>query len=356
MNNKRLTAMLGLLLAGGMSGTASAEVALYGQIDVSIDAVDRDNVGNSRDINLGSNTSAIGVKGSEDLGNGLNAFFKIEYQTDVANDNNGDGWNGRDQYLGMGTDRFGKLTLGTMSTAYKSDAKALDPMYRTRIEARSVGMQSILHKGKGEEGEGRATNTARYDTPNFAGFSATGHYTFDSDANDGNDDDPWGAGMRYQRGNIYAFADYITNGGSGDSDAWQFGGKYTWGAANFWGMYEVDGGLISTQTWGTNNDGDGADVWTLGASYDFLGALLAFRYGQSKDGNFSSGGQQIHTEYNTWSLSGQYKFSKRTQMYAGFSEQDCDKGNQGSTVVNDLKFCQVPGEDDIFTLGMRHNF
>ena len=355
MNSKRLRVVLGCLLAG-MAGVAGADVKLYGQLDVSVDSVDRDNVGDSSDINLGSNTSAIGVKGSEDLGNGLNAFFKVEYQTDMVNDKNGDGWNGRDQYLGMGS-RFGRLYGGTMSTAYKSDASALDPMYRTRIQSRNVGLQSLLHSGKGEDGQGRATNTVRYDSPVFfSGLSGSAHYTLDSNANDGNDDNPWGAGARYKRGNIYAFADYITNSRSGDSDAWQFGGKYTWGSANFWGMYEIDGGLISTNTWGTDNNGDGADVWTAGASYEIFGALLAFSYGQGLDGDAKAGGQDIKTEYNTWRLSGQYAFSKRTKIYGGFSEQDCNRGNQGSPVVNDMKFCQVPGEDDIFTLGMRHNF
>ena len=75
MNKKFIVTAMGLVLAGGM-GFANADVKLYGQLDVSIDATDVD--GGEDDVNMGSNRSAIGVKGSEDLGNGMSAFFKVE--------------------------------------------------------------------------------------------------------------------------------------------------------------------------------------------------------------------------------------------------------------------------------------
>ncbi len=86
-------------------GLASADVKLYGKMTVEMDAVDSDvstgdlngtAAGFSDDINLNSNTSSIGVKGSEDLGNGMSAFFKMEYQSDVTE---GGSLSGRDQYL-----------------------------------------------------------------------------------------------------------------------------------------------------------------------------------------------------------------------------------------------------------------
>ena len=153
MNKKLLATAVGLVLAGGM-GLASADVKLYGQIDVSVDGFD-DEQTDTDDVNLNSNTSAIGVKGSEDLGNGMEAFFKVEYQTDITNDSGGNGWNGRDQYIGLGHEAAGKLAFGTMSTAYKAQAAKIDPFYRTSLQARDIGLQSALHSGKGEEGQGR---------------------------------------------------------------------------------------------------------------------------------------------------------------------------------------------------------
>ena len=80
MNKKLIVSAMGLVLAGGM-GLASADVKLYGQIDLSLDATDSDAPNYQDDINMNSNQSAFGIKGSEDLGNGMSAFFKLEYQT-----------------------------------------------------------------------------------------------------------------------------------------------------------------------------------------------------------------------------------------------------------------------------------
>jgi len=70
MIKKLLPTMIGAALVGGMA-PAVADVTVFGHIDTSIDYEDR---GDSR-TNLNSNTSSIGFKGSEDLGNGLKAIF-----------------------------------------------------------------------------------------------------------------------------------------------------------------------------------------------------------------------------------------------------------------------------------------
>ena len=88
---------------------------------------------------MNSNTSSIGVKGSEDLGNGMSAFFKMEYQSDITE---GGALVGRDQYIGLKMERFGKLTFGTTSTAYKSPGSKIDAFYRTNLQSRGTGLQS----------------------------------------------------------------------------------------------------------------------------------------------------------------------------------------------------------------------
>ena len=59
MNKKLLATAVGLVLAGGM-GLASADVKLYGQIDVSIDGFD-DEQTDTDDTNLNSNTIAANI-------------------------------------------------------------------------------------------------------------------------------------------------------------------------------------------------------------------------------------------------------------------------------------------------------
>jgi len=355
MNKKIIVTAMGLVLAGGM-GLANADGKVYGQLDMSIDSVDIDGVGD--DINMGSNRSAVGFKGTEDIGDGLKAFFKVEYQTDLDDEGFGpgnyeddtsnnkvngagkaNGWKGRDQYIGLKMEGFGKLTFGQMSTAYKSPAAKIDPFYRTRNQSRNIGLQSALHKGKGEEGQGRATNTVRYDSPNFSGVNVFGTYTFDNDESDGENDDPYSLGVSYKGGGIYAFASYLTTDTGGDDDASQIGIKYTMGSASVWGMYEFDGGLIN------GGLGDGADIFNVGASYTIGNNLVSFDYAEGDDVDLNGGGK-LDTSYSTWRIGGYHKFSNRTRVYATFSQRDND-----ATVGSFTK-----GETDIFSLGMRHNF
>ncbi len=388
MNKNVLITAMSLAMLGGMS-LASADVTLYGQIDLSIDYFDDGN--NNDDINMGANRSSVGVKGTEDLGNGMAAFFKLEWQVDVDDadrskssfneDETSGGFTGRDQFIGLAFERFGKLTFGTMSTAYKSDGAKLDPMYRTRIQMRNTGIQSVLHKGKGDSGQGRATNTVRYDTPSWNGFSATGHYTLDNDKDAGgvkvkqnadgslstdssSDDNPYGGGLRWKGGNLYAFADFVTNNQSGDSDAWQVGAKFNFlEAFAVWAMFEKDDGLISTQTWGTGNNADGADIYNLGASWSRGNNTIsaAYAYSDSDDPRVAKKGTapakfKLNTEYQSYQISAQHKFSNRTKIYTGFSVLDCDGGNAGA--ANKVAFCKSDNDDKekLFTVGMRHNF
>ena len=368
MNKKLLATAVGLVLAGGM-GLASADVRLYGQIDVSIDAYDQDHIDvngvrvaeGGDDVNMRSNTSAIGVKGSEDLGNGMEAFFKVEYQADIVD---GGAWTGRDQYIGLGHEVVGKLAFGTMSTAYKAQAAKIDPFYRTSLQARDgrVGLQSALHSGKGEEGQGRATNTVGYSSPNWGGFGLLATYTLDSDENDGppgaggvpaatkEDDDPWSVGASFSGlGGLYAFVSYVTTNSSGDDDATQIGAQYTMGAFEVHGIYEMDGGLITLRQYGssefntgtgnstTSGSGDGADVWSVGGSFTIGNNVIGADYGQSDE---AADPTVLNDDYKSWRVGAYHKFSERTRVYVGYAGAD----------RSDL--------DDVslFSVGARHNF
>ncbi len=338
MNKKLLATAVGLVLAGGM-GLASADVKLYGQLDLSINYVDED--GGGDDTNMESNQSAVGVKGAEDLGNGLEAFFKVEYQADI--DDTG-AWTGRDQYIGLGTEGFGKLKFGTSSTAYKAPASKLDAFYRTSLQARGIGLQSTLHAGKGEEGQGRATNAIFYNSPNWAGLNLFGHYTLDDTEADGEDDDPWSVGASYKGGGFYGFASYLTTQGGGDDDAWQVGLQYKLDAFEVHGIYEGDGGLITLNQYGGNapgeinqGSGDGADVWSIGGTWTIGNNLIGADFGQGDEADDPA---IVDDDYDVWRIAAYHKFSDRTRVYTGYANFDPSDGN----------------EIDLFSVSLRHNF
>ena len=257
MMKKQLPILMVAALAGAMS-IASADVSVFGHIDTSVDYEDADGGGGDF-INMNCTTCSVGFKGSEDLGNGLKAMFKIDFQYDTTERDKG--LTDRDQWLGLGG-VFGQLRVGTISTVYKSHGAMLDPIYRTALQQRDRGLQSDLHRGAGEEGQGRATNTLRYDSPTWNGLGAGAHYTVQTeDQDDPNADSPWGIGGQWQGGAFLVFADYITSDAGGDDSAWKVGGKYDLSIFSFFAQYEGDNGLISARGDNqTDGSGDGANT------------------------------------------------------------------------------------------------
>jgi len=362
MKQKLLVTALGVALAGGWS-VANADVQLYGQFDMSIDSQDV-NGGGHNDINMNSNSSAIGVQGAEDLGGGLKAIFQAEWQVDLDDSEqskssfnelesspsgSNSGLVGRDQWLGL-AGGFGKLRLGTISTAYKSPAAEIDPLYRTSLESRRIGLQSGLHSGKGEDGQGRATNTVRYDSPKFGGVSLDATYTLDNNTNDGEQDNPYSVGAQFKNDMFYAFASYITSDHGPRNSATEAGAQINLGNMfDVRAIYEWDGGLITATGPGIAADGfnagatsshgagsgadDGADVWSVGGDVSLGNNMLSVDYGQGT-------GNDAIDEYKTWRLAAQHMFSKQTKVYVGWAN------------INPPH--QV--EDDIISLGLRHNF
>lgn len=377
MNMKKLLpATIASILLGGM-GLAQADVQVKGHIDQSVVNYDidgaRDDDGirdpNDSDTNFVCTTCSIGFKGSEDLGNGLQAIFWIDFQYDMNNRNTATSTIDRDQWLGLKGSNWGQVRVGTISTPYKSHGAAIDPMYRTSVQARSRGLQSNFHLGAGEELQGRATNTARYDSPSWNGLKGAVFFTLDSTDTSADDDNPYGAGISYENGGILVFGDYMSNNGGntqGDITAWKVGGKYTLNNFSIFGQYEdsdEDSNLAAAE---------GLRVWHVGGTYTMGNNTLYAAYGQGT-ADFNGGGFDDE-DYTTWSVGGIHKLSKRTLIYAAYTAADCD-ANMNNIFANgmDVSVCAsiddgtdsvgqggssgLGGGDNVAaTIGMKHKF
>ncbi len=381
MIKKILPTMIGAVLTGGMT-VAAADITVFGHLDTSTDFTDQD--GGSDAQNLNCNTCSLGFKGSEDLGNGLKAIFKLDFQFDMTERNTGKASSkskkevvlvttattptgtdtkitkrdlnivtnvkdsssitDRDQWLGL-AGNFGQIRFGTISTVYKSHGASIDPVYRTSVQGRGIGLQSGLHTGAGESGQGRAEDTFRYDSPSWNGLKVAAHYTMQTETQADNDtDSPFSVGAQYKNGPFLVFADYITNDQGGDDAAYKVGGKWTFGNYALFGQYEVDDGLISfrdgTQGGTNGTSGDGADVWFVGGTGKFGNNLLYAAYGQGdkttgNDFDFDNG-------YESFEVVGVHSLSKRTSVYAGYANIAPDANSDR--------------DSDIVTLGMKHKF
>jgi predicted porin len=355
---KLLPTVIGMILAGGAVATAQADVQIMGHIDESVAYSDRGNektpwplvTKGDTNTQLVCTTCSVGVKGSEDLGNGLKALFFLDWQYDInGNDNTGSGGlTGRDQWLGLGGG-FGTLKAGTMSTVYKSYGAMIDPAYRTIAQQRNIGLQSNLHNGKGVNGEGRATNTIGYNSPDWKGLSLDATYTLQNDNTTPTSNKPFSVGAKYENGGLLGYVTYINNGTGHDNAATAIGAKYTLDRFAVFGQYEFDQGLITdsvTGTLGQGNSGDGADVWTLGGTYTMGNNTLYAAYGASTGDasttDTATGLKAQFPQYKAWELVGMHSFSKRTLAYAGYVGFDGDSDG-ASTVAT-------------YTIGMKHTF
>jgi predicted porin len=362
MTKKLLSSVIATLLAGGVA-VVQADVQLYGRIDESLNyinggKIDATNGNISKYVARGdSNTQlvcndcAIGVKGSEDLGNGLKALFKLEYEYDI---NNSTGLSGRDQWLGLGGS-FGKLQAGTMSTVYKEYGKAVDPLYETVLQGKNIGLQSHLHSGKGDQGQGRSTNTIGYFSPEWNGLGLDATYVIRPDSQQPPaHDNTYSVGVKYENGGLFAAVSYLDNGTGGDDTATQVSAKYTFNNFGIFGQYEMDGGLITddrTGTLGQNNTGDGADVWFVGADYTMGNNMLYVAYGQGDNAKTTdntiavppAANQKVSEyQYKAWEIVGKHSFSKRTFAYLGYAGIDPDSSNIDTLAQ--------------YTLGFQHKF
>lgn len=141
MNNQKIMvlAIAGALTAPGLAMAQSANVSLYGSMDVRFDQSkysDATNIGTNTPKGLtkqhlsGGTPNYIGFRGSEDLGGGLSAFFQVESQifTDARPDVSSAAhtnalFGGRPTYLGLRSTSWGELSGGYQDSPYKDVQK-----------------------------------------------------------------------------------------------------------------------------------------------------------------------------------------------------------------------------------------
>ena len=379
--------LIALAVAGLASTAAFAQsnVTVYGVADVSFENVKADSATVSgENINgrnrVNTNSSLLGFKGSEDLGNGLKALFQFETQVDMTNTQapNASGLTPkqsdltstgstfgakRDTFLAL-AGNFGTVLGGYVSTPYRSIVTGYDVVPGSAGVGNSNG---VFGKVNGSTNLVFRTNAVAYATPTFSGFSGVIAYVPNSSksiATTANgkrvDRHGWNLGLNYANGGFKGASSYLKLvdvgvGGlvSEDHRAHLLAASYDFGqGTTLVGMYQnfkgtVDGGAGS------------ADVkrnsYYLGAKH-VLGAnefAVAYQKANKTSGDLAND----NTDANQWTLRYGYNFSKRTQAYAVYSRIDNkDASSFSFGGGNSLGTVGAGSNPTAFGVGVRHSF
>ncbi len=306
--------LISLAVAAGMaaSGAAFAEATVYGNVHLTVSQFDKDDgsgAGTAGNLDMNSHTSSVGVKGSEDLGAGMKAFYKAEFQLDAADDKGNDNaLTQRDVYAGL-AGGMGTIKFGIMSSNYKQKGGAVDSLYRTPAEGRGfIHTQSRLHGGRGVS-RGRMTNAIQYASPKMGGMQLVLNTT----ASD-SQDETMGAGFRYDAKQFMVYADFIDTAPGGASistaateTATKIGGKFN------------------------------ADAFFVGAQFESAEDVTGYNYMHVNGGFLIDANNIITATYGTAShvtnsvadttglaLAYDHKMSKSTDVYVAYMDKSSD--------------------------------
>jgi len=329
--------LLSIAIAAAVAApmAVNADTTLYGIMDFTLANTDKGGV-DAWDLEDGNGSSRLGVKGSEDLGNGLKAIFQYEWSTgsDISGDAAGGTYNSgtNGQNSGLST-RVAKVGLsggfGTVAVG-----RMWSPYYMSVGKLNIHDMSGSGSMGSWLGGGFRYSNSVKYSSPNMNGFSAeamitTGNDATDADASTLVEDgvDNLSLGLNYNNGPISVGLGYEdrTTGVATDSDWLGVSGSY-----NF-GNFMVVAGYQDQSNTAANTD---VDAFQLAGQAFFGNNTLTLSYGE-RDSEVAG------ADLDVWALGVRHAFSKRTRVYAEYSQLDSD------TAADDT---------DKFGIGLRHDF
>jgi predicted porin len=351
---KTQVALAALALVASTAALADG-VTVYGRVDASVAKQSGSNT--SIDGSGNWDTSVFGIRGSEDLGNGLKASFNLETGVNIGNGASAN--NGTTTTSGSATVNnlfarlaninlsggFGTLSVGTQLSPYV--AAALGGVANNNesfyvpllILAGGLTAQPFgaggLTTGSANTGGFFIPNAISYTTPSFNGIDATVMST----AAAGTADDKYVAGRAsYATGGLKINAGYHARGTAAATTDYYSGYSIT-------ASYQVMEGLTVAGGMHNNNNKLTAvktDSTNIGASYNVLpSTALSVQYARNDSASAAS-------ILNFGLL---HNISKRTYAYATLS-----RGTNGASTVYSLRDVSSTADRTGYAIGLGHNF
>ena len=154
--------ILSMLLLVPVLYLQSEEPTVYGKLWISVESQD---TASGTEVDMVSNASRLGIKGSMDFGEGIEAIYQAEYEVDpvdgTADESKDRTFKQRNSFVGL-KGSVGTIFLGKHDTATKKSQKKID-----LFNDLAGDIKNIL------QGENRMSDLIGYTTPKINGFSAT---------------------------------------------------------------------------------------------------------------------------------------------------------------------------------------
>lgn len=367
MFKKSLIAVAAL---SALAGSAmAADVTIYGRIDTGLrySSVDYDvpTVDDKTTFEMAAGNytgNRVGIKGSEDLGNGLTVGFVLEngFDSDTGAEKY-DGIFGCEAlvYLEGGFGKVGFGKMGILNSTAGSFAIGNFTPWGTGWGA--VGDQTLIFGAKFDT---RMSNMISYRSPEFAGFQVHAQYSFGANGDDEGKtrtDRYYAVGATYKNGglNLIGIVDSVNEAHTStmtedpdDTLRVTLGGSYDFGvvkpylsAAYFkdarmtsW-MDSYDTEINSATQANLSGDWDGYGV-VIGVSAPLVGGTAHMTIGymdaeaqdfmaDRADANSAEIGADL--KRYTFAIGYEYPLSKRTKVYAdaGYFKDEMDYGTEG---------------------------
>ena len=356
MNKKFIAASIAAVVAAPVVAVA-ADTTLYGNAHVSIQSNDN---GATDNYTVNSNSSLIGIKGSEDLGDGLKAIFKYEMGYNISDTGGGSPISARNAYVGLsgswGTFLAGRHDTPAKVAFYASGTDFLDDSV--------IDMNKIAGSSKFTSTftEVRADNAIAYISPNMAGFTVAAAVVPGEGGSSANGlADAYSLTAIYSGGGLKASVGYefmameiLRSAFSSapwtpdyDQTTWQAGASYTFGDFTIGANYEKDSDYIGEK-------GLDRTAWAVAGKVNFGNNYLVVNYGNNdRDQSESASDPLEHGNFTAmenadgYGIAVGHKFSKRTQVYAAYHVTDYTGKRKNGTSFED---------EASFALGMIHTF
>jgi predicted porin len=154
MQVKRITLICAALFAAPAAAFAQTAVEIYGRLNADLESVKA--TGSATGTNFSSrsrvtsNSSNVGVRGTEELGQGLRAFFQIESAVNFDSGTQSGFWASRNSGIGL-ISGYGQLLIGQWDSPYKFATVRIDPTGDTGIASYTgiIGSTGSVTAGQG---------------------------------------------------------------------------------------------------------------------------------------------------------------------------------------------------------------